>query len=1113
MGKPHFFIEINTANTQNNSYFIQLESEAYYSKSKYRTNACFSISDDVNAYAVLSGTFLLFDNEADPTLVNLILQTNDLTTPVNYTPSAKYFVYRGLRRDDFMTGSSGKYTIVPKNNNDKKLIQYLYNTYEINGRTLKLEDFYYSGNVDNTPVHNIFIEKKNGLSVIKGEVLGKFKNTTLTKPSFSVILDFLPYNPYVVDLRFAKDSDAKIEVYNNQINSLVVSTENEDKSVLKKREYIHLFLDPVVYFGSYFQDGIVFKDKTYTCSDNEKSNLFYKYFIKPFFTKDLFYLDIRNFLDYSLNYFGDHVNNGKNLQLKETNESLFEDITYQTDNWPILIKKQNTISNRNNLFFNINFFTNNVDLPMLFNDYGITPKNCKWQGGTSAGMISKFNLAKQGKLVESSSITLIQPCLTNIDGNSQVKIPWIARMYFFNGKVKSNTNKFHKTPFDYLFGNITSSSVGTYAYNKDNLPTGSGTHWNQRKVCLPVGMSHKSPSVYQTGIATSKETFIFLANNISNDTIKSNQKASQNSGTNILLDSNKKNYLKYLDKDTNTTLLVQIAPEYYQLILTFDNVNDIQQTIAEYEGANPDSIDEYRFVFEPFSLVNNSDKLQYGQGILKLRGRLNNGNEIIIANLQRPSAQLFINTFDRYTFTTRNIINSSSTIKKGEDENKFPEFSTQKLVELLKDIHRVYLEKQKTSSELNSGNYIKVKDFISIWRRYYYGDKDDLNYDGTDLPRLINIDVFDLAIPNSFEIKKYYKKELDFFYKNYLTEKRKKEIQDYLENSVANENKLNDNPSPYIIDPSNIRIDLGHLLYGLDGLIHNYGSTSENFTNLSIYDSNDLTGYVADVFTPAAEKRLYYDHKMGVPNFTYPTLPDLDRLYEISAPLADLYSDVDPFGLYNVYKYFAIDHPNHDLIPSIKGKKIVTIDFLFDYYYHAGFTLSNDVDFPVKANYKVRWLNFCLPYKKNGVLINQGFIDETSYLWLADDSNHESVSLLRKRGESFAHFWYQSKNSFIFGEAIITKKYEGYMPPDYDNPLSQGFYYDLLKRNSLDNIVRFERKGQLSLKQELSEFIENRTNVIPSNVPTDPEDLEFVMNKFLSFVKAEFLAEKQRIGY
>ena len=208
MGKPHFFIELNTGNTQNNSYFQQVESEAFgpvkgdYSKSKYRTNACFSISADVNAYAVLSGTFLLFDNEADTSLVNLILKTSDLSTPINYTPSAKYFVYRGLRRDDFMTGSSGSYSLVAKNTSDKKLIQYLYNTYEINGRTLKLEDFYYSGNVDNTPIHNIFIEKKNGLSVFKGEVLGKFKNTNLSKPSFSVILDFLPYNPKVLDLKF-----------------------------------------------------------------------------------------------------------------------------------------------------------------------------------------------------------------------------------------------------------------------------------------------------------------------------------------------------------------------------------------------------------------------------------------------------------------------------------------------------------------------------------------------------------------------------------------------------------------------------------------------------------------------------------------------------------------------------------------------------------------------------------------------------------------------------------------------------------------------------------------------------------------------------------------------
>ncbi len=47
----------------------------------------------------------------------------------------------------------------------------------------------------------------------------------------------------------------------------------------------------------------------------------------------------------------------------------------------------------------------------------------------------------------------------------------------------------------------------------------------------------------------------------------------------------------------------------------------------------------------------------------------------------------------------------------------------------------------------------------------------------------------------------------------------------------------------------------------------------------------------------------------------------------------------------------------------------------------------------------------------------------------------------------------------------------------------------------------------------MSEYLENTSNVIPSNVPTDPIDIDIVMNKFLSFVKTEFLAEKQRVGY
>jgi hypothetical protein len=65
----------------------------------------------------------------------------------------------------------------------------------------------------------------------------------------------------------------------------------------------------------------------------------------------------------------------------------------------------------------------------------------------------------------------------------------------------------------------------------------------------------------------------------------------------------------------------------------------------------------------------------------------------------------------------------------------------------------------------------------------------------------------------------------------------------------------------------------------------------------------------------------------------------------------------------------------------------------------------------------------------------------------------------------------------------------------------------------IDLLIRSKSNILLSLNQKLSGYLENTSNVITNNVPTDPDDLEIVMNKFLSFVKAEFLAEKQRIGY
>ena len=105
------------------------------------------------------------------------------------------------------------------------------------------------------------------------------------------------------------------------------------------------------------------------------------------------------------------------------------------------------------------------------------------------------------------------------------------------------------------------------------------------------------------------------------------------------------------------------------------------------------------------------------------------------------------------------------------------------------------------------------------------------------------------------------------------------------------------------------------------------------------------------------------------------------------------------------------------------------------------------------------------------------------YIFLVANLNHVSVEALRKRGESFAHFWYQS-----ITEATGTSVLLG-------SPLP--FPY-LLKSGSDRFKVRFERNNIFSITGELNDHI---------GTFTDPSELEYVMTKFLSFLKLRFQSE------
>ena len=106
---------------------------------------------------------------------------------------------------------------------------------------------------------------------------------------------------------------------------------------------------------------------------------------------------------------------------------------------------------------------------------------------------------------------------------------------------------------------------------------------------------------------------------------------------------------------------------------------------------------------------------------------------------------------------------------------------------------------------------------------------------------------------------------------------------------------------------------------------------------------------------------------------------------------------------------------------------------------------------------------------------------------------HQSVKKLRKRAEAFAHFWYQFKhNENAIGGVLSGGNLDLLIYPD-------------LKKNNIDEKIRFERPNKLTLNEPLNTFIEGEY--------TDNTELDWVLNKFLGYIKDNFMEEKNTNNY
>jgi hypothetical protein len=111
----------------------------------------------------------------------------------------------------------------------------------------------------------------------------------------------------------------------------------------------------------------------------------------------------------------------------------------------------------------------------------------------------------------------------------------------------------------------------------------------------------------------------------------------------------------------------------------------------------------------------------------------------------------------------------------------------------------------------------------------------------------------------------------------------------------ADENGVGDNPAPYLLLPSGEQVDVGHLVLGLDALLH--PRTAVPYSAYGV-PNIDATGWVADVGMASVWTT---KHAEGGPDpRASRRLPaaDRDAYFRMSAPDADLLGDVDVFALW-----------------------------------------------------------------------------------------------------------------------------------------------------------------------------------------------------------------------
>lgn len=354
----HYFIDHNQL-TDQAATGVPYGTDNSDPTNKFNITSRFQLTGEAKAFACQKNLMIVQQSSVDSSLVNVILKPIEgLKIPFK---SVKYFVYRGLLKNSFISGTA----ITPQATTNSEFIARFWtnwNDYKTNTNQPNLTDptpqsFGYdtslAGSLD---IENIYDNSQTDVRAIlvqEGEWIGDFGS------SFKIGFEIITEDDNIsLDLDFLRAEKHQIDV--TSLTGLALRAE---------REKILSFIDPAAFFGLHYETGVSIS--TYSGNNKttvkKKQNDIYAFLLdNKFATRNTVYLDIRSEKGFSYNFYQNYDDgSGNNIKIGNSTTTPTAQ-NYSANDWPIVFVDTPITTTANNNDIKINLRIDDNIKPILF---------------------------------------------------------------------------------------------------------------------------------------------------------------------------------------------------------------------------------------------------------------------------------------------------------------------------------------------------------------------------------------------------------------------------------------------------------------------------------------------------------------------------------------------------------------------------------------------------------------------------------------------------------------------------------------------------------------------------------------------------------------------------